>query len=261
VQDQLKKYRNLISIETDALAAILEKSNPVDVFASIGGFYAVDADFDNDEQGQAFQEAMQRLVEVCNFAIEASSEDWGSADPASTVPYLMEPRCFKLRSPDALKIAPFLESFLPKGDGLSALIVKLAHLHDKLPNYKEREDWHEARAGASGIIESYLGPEIEKAERALTKYLSPPFDYHAYLRSPEWKAKRDAQVAAAGGRCQVCNSTKQLNCHHRTYERIGNELPEDLFVLCAECHVIFHENGRLARPASKQPIRRSKAWD
>lgn len=85
-------------------------------------------------------------------------------------------------------------------------------------------------------------------EAIIGEHKPKPFDYHAYLRSPEWKAKRDAQVETAGGRCQVCNSTKQLNCHHRTYERIGNEIPDDLFVLCADCHQIFHDNGRLARP-------------
>lgn len=102
-------------------------------------------------------------------------------------------------------------------------------------------DWSPCRSADPSSVYADL-------DAIIGEHKPKPFDYHAYLRSPEWKAKRDAQVEAAGGRCQVCNSAKQLNCHHRTYERIGNEIPDDLFVLCADCHVIFHENGRLARP-------------
>jgi hypothetical protein len=76
----------------------------------------------------------------------------------------------------------------------------------------------------------------------------PPFDYPTYLQSPEWKARRDERVKAAGNRCQVCNRAEKLNVHHRTYERIGNEIPDDLIVLCEPCHKLFHDNGRLARP-------------
>lgn len=75
--------------------------------------------------------------------------------------------------------------------------------------------------------------------------------YHEYLLSPEWKARRDERVKASGGRCQVCNRAEKLNVHHRTYERIGDELPDDLFVLCEECHHLFHQNGRLAEPPAR----------
>jgi hypothetical protein len=72
------------------------------------------------------------------------------------------------------------------------------------------------------------------------------FDYHAYLRSPEWARRRDDALLAAGGRCQVCNAATHLDVHHRTYKRLGDELPGDLTVLCRACHDLFHRNGRLA---------------
>ncbi len=76
----------------------------------------------------------------------------------------------------------------------------------------------------------------------------PEFSYPEYLASDEWKAKAAAAKKAAGMRCQVCNAADTiLDTHHRTYERIGNERPEDLIVLCRDCHALFHENGRLAR--------------
>lgn len=64
-------------------------------------------------------------------------------------------------------------------------------------------------------------------------------DYSDYLRSSEWKKKRKAAVKQAHGICQRCGRTeysRRIEVHHRTYERLGRELPEDLEVICVECH-------------------------
>lgn len=69
-------------------------------------------------------------------------------------------------------------------------------------------------------------------------------NYREYIRSPEWRAKADAAKERAGHRCQLCNSDGQLDAHHRTYKRLGNEEPEDITVLCRDCHAKFHgKNG------------------
>lgn len=39
------------------------------------------------------------------------------------------------------------------------------------------------------------------------------------------------------------SETSRLHVHHRTYERLGEELPEDLVVLCEVCHEAY-ELGR-----------------
>jgi hypothetical protein len=75
-------------------------------------------------------------------------------------------------------------------------------------------------------------------------------EYHAYLRTNKWKMKADAARERAGHRCQVCNRPSgkvQLDVHHRTYERIFNEAPEDLTVLCHDCHIIFEKHKRKSR--------------
>lgn len=64
--------------------------------------------------------------------------------------------------------------------------------------------------------------------------------YAEYLKSPEWWERRTAAVKRAAGRCQLCNGASHLNVHHRTYERVGCERPEDLTVLCRQCHERFH---------------------
>jgi hypothetical protein len=72
--------------------------------------------------------------------------------------------------------------------------------------------------------------------------------YKEYLQTPHWKHRREARVRAAGHRCQLCNSgSVSLNVHHRTYERLGEELDGDLIVLCRACHSTFHEHRRLGR--------------
>ena len=65
-------------------------------------------------------------------------------------------------------------------------------------------------------------------------------DYNEYLDSSIWKEKRRIALDRARNRCQVCNSRKNLEVHHRTYPLIlGNEPQEDLTVLCHRCHDLF----------------------
>lgn len=70
-------------------------------------------------------------------------------------------------------------------------------------------------------------------------------EYQEYLRSPKWQATREQALARAGYRCQVCNRSDQLQVHHRTYANLGNELPNDLTVLCDPCHDRFHAGGNM----------------
>lgn len=73
-------------------------------------------------------------------------------------------------------------------------------------------------------------------------------DYYTYIRSSEWKQKAAAAKKRAGNRCQVCNRGRKdgvrLDAHHRTYERLGNERPGDITVLCRDCHELYEANKR-----------------
>ena len=71
-------------------------------------------------------------------------------------------------------------------------------------------------------------------------------EYLEYLKTPEWQNKRAWALKWADYACQVCESEKDLEVHHRTYRNIRNELPGDLTVLCGECHGLFHK--RLKKP-------------
>lgn len=72
--------------------------------------------------------------------------------------------------------------------------------------------------------------------------------YEQYLQTPEWRERRTRHLESAGHACQICNARNvQLNVHHRTYERRGAELYQDLIVLCRSCHELFHRFGKLAK--------------
>ena len=88
--------------------------------------------------------------------------------------------------------------------------------------------------------------------------------YARYLASNEWKARRDQALYRAQHRCQsphcrmhmlrtmsdadlaymvsevLTPHAYRLEVHHLTYERIGREHPDDLIVLCPQCHADVH---------------------
>lgn len=71
--------------------------------------------------------------------------------------------------------------------------------------------------------------------------------YQEYLQTEHWQQKRKFALNRANNRCMICYSNGLLNVHHRTYERIGEEMPSDVIALCEKCHGIFHD--KLPKPA------------
>jgi hypothetical protein len=77
--------------------------------------------------------------------------------------------------------------------------------------------------------------------------------YRAYLRSPVWKSKRLEALEFYGCICARCGEWGN-DVHHATYVRVGGqELMEDLEVLCRDCHKAHHaveqHTGRKTRGA------------
>ena len=64
-------------------------------------------------------------------------------------------------------------------------------------------------------------------------------DYHAYIKSDAWKARRAPIFAAAKGVCLACGR-RAGTVHHRSYERLGSEADADLVALCWDCHQACH---------------------
>ena len=66
--------------------------------------------------------------------------------------------------------------------------------------------------------------------------------YHAYLQTAEWRRRRNRALQAAWWQCQwpACRERQDLEVHHRSYERLGEERDEDLQVLCPGHHLGRH---------------------
>lgn len=64
--------------------------------------------------------------------------------------------------------------------------------------------------------------------------------YSSYLRSSQWKARREAVLERAKGLCEGCRRREALHVHHLTYEHVGDELLFELVALCKSCHRKLH---------------------
>ena len=62
--------------------------------------------------------------------------------------------------------------------------------------------------------------------------------YYEVLNSPRWKKLRKKIILQKKKKCDHCKQFRLsgLQLHHRTYERLGAELDEDLELLCKICH-------------------------
>ena len=94
----------------------------------------------------------------------------------------------------------------------------------------------------------------ESLQTTTKKKPTSGLDYYHYINSAGWKKKAEEAKARAGNRCQICNRSRaevQLEAHHRTYERLGQELPDDITVLCRNCHGLYEDERRLEKPTKK----------
>src|SRR5690348_16116797 len=67
-------------------------------------------------------------------------------------------------------------------------------------------------------------------------------EYEEYIKSAKWRTISATMKKFANFVCQHCGKTfhpSELDVHHVNYERLGNERPSDLQILCrATCHPI-----------------------
>lgn len=81
--------------------------------------------------------------------------------------------------------------------------------------------------------------------------------YSEYINSPEWTATAAEAKMRANFRCQACGSSRELQVHHITYVRLGQEDPKDLAVFCRSCHELLqkhHKIGWYLGPIQYKPI-------
>lgn len=64
---------------------------------------------------------------------------------------------------------------------------------------------------------------------------------NGFLQSTAWAIIKVDLFMLRGQQCEMCGRTTALQVHHLTYDRYGgNEVPEDLIILCGNCHMRIH---------------------
>ncbi len=71
-------------------------------------------------------------------------------------------------------------------------------------------------------------------------------NYSAYLKTDQWKHKRQQVLERENFLCQGCNYSKAIHVHHTTYENLGDELLFQLVALCVQCHNKLHPEKNLS---------------
>ena len=61
--------------------------------------------------------------------------------------------------------------------------------------------------------------------------------YDWYVNNSQlWQNTREWALQRAEYKCEKCGVSFPLQVHHKSYSRLGKEHPDDLVVLCQDCH-------------------------
>lgn len=77
-------------------------------------------------------------------------------------------------------------------------------------------------------------------------------NYAEYLSHPRFRESVKAARERSGGKCEQCQKTAYADPHHIRYCRWGDfDPPENLIMLCRECHENAHRCSSCRRVALK----------
>jgi hypothetical protein len=119
------------------------------------------------------------------------------------------------------------------------------HIKNSLIHYK---DW-EYRLEKCSCPEYTLHTLVYDGV-AVPDLWSREVEYQTYIKSKAWKERAGRKRLEVGMRCQICNRgiwETVLDVHHRTYDRLGHEHPNDMTVLCREDHELYEKHNRIRR--------------
>ncbi len=90
-------------------------------------------------------------------------------------------------------------------------------------------------------------PKMIVVSRGSRRWTDVFLNYELYLQNDYgWRDFRDTIIKTRDSQCEKCHSEIDLEVHHKTYNNVGNEKPEDVIVLCEPCHCLLHRERRLS---------------
>ena len=102
----------------------------------------------------------------------------------------------------------------------------------------EKFDYERQRSGYDFASESR---GVERSHGIKDTESSLAIEYQEYLRSEQWRAKRQMIIKREKNICQGCHNNPIEEVHHATYSNIGDELLFQLVGLCSDCHRRTHK--------------------
>lgn len=143
-------------------------------------------------------------------------------------------------SNDKLFIIEKLNSLGEKDSSIYRLNLKeLVILHIALTKGSYQKGSKDKYISTLKSAKKYIS-KLDKARKQNEQRKEYIQKYHDYLRSEQWEAIRDVVIKDRNRKCERCGSKKNLQVHHKTYERIFNEDLSDLELLCRPCHKKEH---------------------
>lgn len=119
------------------------------------------------------------------------------------------------------------------------------HHNPESPIYKYKDESWPAHLKKIKKPKPVIKPEPKKVKKELPsgKPLTRYEKYRKYLKSKKWRSFSGRIKAQRNHTCEICGVKKMgldLHTHHLTYDRLFDELPEDVQILCNMCHKKVH---------------------
>ena len=121
---------------------------------------------------------------------------------------------------------------------------KESNAFDKAVNSRPKSEpyiWEDKESTAPTHIKWDFIPESKTRPHFGSMFMSSK-DKKTYMRSNQWKLLKFQVLTLQNNQCKLCSSTHDLQLHHLTYERLGNEYQSDLVALCGQCHQNQHDH-------------------
>lgn len=82
-----------------------------------------------------------------------------------------------------------------------------------------------------------------------------PRYYHQHIHSKKWQQVKDYVFERDGYRCRMCGSAMNLQGHHVSYERLGEDRErDDVITLCRDCHEMIHSRDIFSEGVVSIPL-------
>lgn len=135
-------------------------------------------------------------------------------------------------------VVHMFEKFVPQACSAKSFCEKFVRISDAMTRDAHKEQ-NENKTNDDDWGDDDTDDWDEDEEYQIEQLKSMP--YQQYLQTDHWQSIRKRELKYADYRCRLCDEDVNLQVHHRTYDRIGCERPNDVTALCQECHEKHHD--------------------